>query len=515
MPTPSSPNRISFTDIVNEFGLPVGKNLGAYRISQNVGTLTNLPLDEGIPQSVSIGSSTIKFSDFHNKRLNVVIDYTNFFPIVTILPNIVLTATNLNANINNLNEGVSNFNNIYATNTALNLNTLLRLGFPTPSNALTLGNNLQTFRARVRKNADGGNATTVRIEVRENNILRANSSNFTITSTIGENISFTWNASILSSLSGQDVEIVIAQQSGGVSTTVASRRWIEVDTADWIADLSILTGGLNARQIYNDGIYNVVIGGLQNNINKEYPLDPSQNYKITVNLNSRIGSSKGARTNCAFRTGNWRTSTGDALTSLKLELGESTRIYGAGGDGGSSNDGDYTNDNIANPNPNGAGQNGTSALGIDYPTTVINRGRIITGGGGGGAGGGELYRSGKSTRRSSGGGGGGGSGFPFSDGGLAAGTSSGGSNAGSVGQPGSFESEGLGGAGGTNAGRGGDGGLYVDGNAGDNSLDQLGGAGGLAGYAVVIASSAAPLTPPIQNLVDGVVIGNNIIDTPT
>jgi hypothetical protein len=345
MPTPSSPNPISFADIATEFGLPNGKNLGAYRISQNVGTLSNLPLDTGIPQS-----GTIRFSDFYNKRLNVVVDCTGF--------------------------------------------------------------------------AD--------------NLTR-----------------------------------------------------------------------LNGRAIYNTGLNNVVIGGYI-----PAPLDPSQNYRITVNLNTRIGSEKVIRTNCAFRTGNWRTSTGNALTTLRLELGSSTKIYGAGGDGGSSNDG-YTNDNVADPNPNGAGKIGTSALGIDYPTTVINRGRIVGGGGGGGAGGGEVYRSGKSTRRSSGGGGGGGSGFPFSLGGLASGSSSGGSNAGSAGQPGSFESRGLGGSGGTNAGRGGDGGLYVAGNAGNNSSDQFGGAGGLAGFAVVIASSAAPLTPPIQNLADGVVIGNETINTPT
>jgi hypothetical protein len=514
MPTPSSGNQIRFTDIVNEFGLPTGKNLGAYRISQNVGTLTNLPLDDGIPQSVSIGSSTIRFSDFYNKRLNVVIDYTNVFPIVTILPNIVLTATNLNANINNLDEGVSNFNDIYATNTALNLNTLLRLGFPTPSNALTRGPNLQTFRARVRKNASGGNATTVRIEVRENNTLRANSSNFTITSTTGENISFTWNASILSLLSGENVEIVIAQQSGGVSTTVASRRWIEIDTVDWIADLSILTGGLNARQIYNEGVYNVVVGGTQNNINKEYPLDPTQAYKIILNVNTTLGSPKGARTNCAFRTGDWRTSTGDSLTIVQLELGASAKIYGAGGDGGSSNDA-YNNDAPRDANVNGAGRNGTSALGIDYPTTVVNRGRIQAGGGGGGAGGGELYRSGKSNRRSSGGGGGGGAGYQVSNRGLASGTSSGGDSAGSAGQAGTFETVGNGGGGGTNAGRGGNGGLAANGSNGNNSTDQFGGTGGLAGYAVVISSFAAPSTPPIQNLVDGVVLGTETIDTPT
>ena len=60
---------ISFSQIANEFGLPSGRNLGAYRISQSVGTLSNLPLDSGIPQSGSIS-----FSNFYGKRLNTVVD---------------------------------------------------------------------------------------------------------------------------------------------------------------------------------------------------------------------------------------------------------------------------------------------------------------------------------------------------------------------------------------------------------------------------------------------------------
>lgn len=516
MPTPSSGNPISFLDIANEFGFSARRNLGAYRISQNVGTLTGLPLDTGIPQSVAIGSSSIRFSNFYDKRLNIVVDYTypfSFSSSEIILPNSVVSTTNLSANINNLNEGVDNFNGVYATNTALAQNTFLVLGFPTPPNVLQIGANLQTFRARVRKNAAGGNTTTVRIRVRENGgITLDTSSTFTITSTTGENISFTWDASILNSLNGADVEIVIEQVSGG---TGSNRRWIEIDTADWIATLStLIAGGKNGRQIYNEGIYNVVIGGASNGLEKEVPIDPSQNYKITINLNTEYGANKGARTNCAFRTGDWKTGTGDALTTLRLELGPAAILYGAGGDGGNSNT-NHNTDNVPDPNPDAAGLNGTSALGIDYPTTVINRGRIQAGGGGGGAGGSEFYRSGKSNRRSTGGGGGGGAGYEYSGGGLSSTNNSGGGNQGSNGQRGSFQTAGNGGAGGANSGAGGAGGVAAPGSAGQSSNDQQGGAGGVAGWAVVIASSASPTTPPIQNLVDGIILGDQTIDTPT
>lgn len=64
---------IKFSEIANEFGLPPNKNLGAYRVSQNYGSLTNLPLDSGIPQ----GNSTIKFSNFYGKTLNMVVDLYN------------------------------------------------------------------------------------------------------------------------------------------------------------------------------------------------------------------------------------------------------------------------------------------------------------------------------------------------------------------------------------------------------------------------------------------------------
>ena len=61
---------ISFGQIAAEFGLPSGKNLGAYRVSETYGAMSNIPLDPGIPQS-----GEIKFSDFYNKQLNIVVNY--------------------------------------------------------------------------------------------------------------------------------------------------------------------------------------------------------------------------------------------------------------------------------------------------------------------------------------------------------------------------------------------------------------------------------------------------------
>ena len=74
MATPSG--QISANDIRNEFG-PSDNNgekveLGSYRVSQTVGALSNLPLDDGVPQS-----GQIDFGSMRNKRLNIIVNYHN------------------------------------------------------------------------------------------------------------------------------------------------------------------------------------------------------------------------------------------------------------------------------------------------------------------------------------------------------------------------------------------------------------------------------------------------------
>ena len=65
-----SSGAISYSDIKNEFGEPNNKNIGAYRVSQNIGELSGLPLDTGIPKT-----GAISFSDFYGKQLNIVVDF--------------------------------------------------------------------------------------------------------------------------------------------------------------------------------------------------------------------------------------------------------------------------------------------------------------------------------------------------------------------------------------------------------------------------------------------------------
>jgi len=71
-----SSGQISFSNIVNEFGQPPGKNIGAYRVRQSVGALSNLGLDNNDSLNATIPQSgTIKFSDFYGKKLNIIVNY--------------------------------------------------------------------------------------------------------------------------------------------------------------------------------------------------------------------------------------------------------------------------------------------------------------------------------------------------------------------------------------------------------------------------------------------------------
>ena len=71
-------NPIKYSQIIAEFGTPNNGGLGEFRLSENVGSLSNLPLDAdtcGVNANADIPQSgEIKFSDFYNSRLNQVVD---------------------------------------------------------------------------------------------------------------------------------------------------------------------------------------------------------------------------------------------------------------------------------------------------------------------------------------------------------------------------------------------------------------------------------------------------------
>lgn len=251
-----------------------------------------------------------------------------------------------------------------------------------------------------------------------------------------------------------------------------------------------LTTRVNARGRYNDQAV-VVIGSFRSR-----PTN-SSNIKVFINANQRLGSAKGNINTVALRTGNW-----DVNTDLRLEIGPSAQIYGAGGNGGNAN--------------SGGGANGTSAIGVEYPVIFRNLGYIQAGGGGGGAG---AYRArnvqtGKKSSVysvSSGGGGGGGAGWPVGSGGNSTNSGvTGRGSAGSDGQPGGLTGGGGGGGGGADAGPGGPGGsIGNSGSGGQGTPNAGGGGGGSGGRAFVISSSGSFISYTNNGTVYGGTVNEN------
>lgn len=135
--------------------------------------------------------------------------------------------------------------------------------------------------------------------------------------------------------------------------------------------------------------------------------------KIIVHVNKTMSSANSSNQNiCALRTGSW-----DSGTTLQVDIGAEGVIAGAGGNGGDGADG------LSDHGPTsggGDGQNGNSALGIEYDGTVVNvlsGGQIRCGYGGGAGGRGARQIDSGADRTACGGGGGGGAGTPAGSGG--------------------------------------------------------------------------------------------------
>ena len=258
--------------------------------------------------------------------------------------------------------------------------------------------------------------------------------------------------------------------------------------------LDMYSGGtefrVNCRTRYNDSSKVKVVGNYRSR-----PSNTSGK-RVIVNINKTFGSEAYTHiTTCAVKTDDW-----NPTTDLDLEIGSNGKIYGAGGDGGDGGS--------ANGTAGSDGKSGSTALGVQYPCSINNLGRIQSGYGGGGGGGGrrEYRRSGKKSGRwvgSSGGGGGGGAGVQnspgwwSSNGGDSPQNAYGGGSNGSDGGNGVDVTSGNGGGGGASAGAGGDGAAVnnssTTGNTG-GSAGGGGGAGGANGYAIITTNATTDYT---------------------
>ena len=226
---------------------------------------------------------------------------------------------------------------------------------------------------------------------------------------------------------------------------------------------------MNAKNRYvnqNDKVH--VIGGL-----KSKPSDTS-GHRVRIHVNKTLGGKGGGQNYCALRTGSWNSS-----TSLIVDVGGEGAIYGGGGAGGQGGDVDTSGH---------AGENGASALGIDYNGTTVNvaSGGLLRCGFGGGGGGGAGRQNDKGSERTvGGGGGGGGQGYPGGAGGSE-GNADHGQGPGSAGDI-SEAGEGRGGGNNGNqaySGGGGEGGSIGEGADGGGGGNHGAGSGGGDGAAI-------------------------------
>ena len=226
-----------------------------------------------------------------------------------------------------------------------------------------------------------------------------------------------------------------------------------------------------------------VVGGFRSRPNR------GNGAKVFIHVNKDIGSivtdDAGDREVCALKTGSgWNN-----VAELRVDVGGSGRIIGAGGRGGrgGNEDRDRGED----------GKRGSTGLGVAFNCDVhVKSGGMIAGGGGGGGGGGGAEQRDEHDRRAGGGGGGGGAGYQRGTKGEGGGrgpfqqnTDSRRSYAkGRDGNHGSRLSGGEGGAGSNNrnearGGRGGDGGnLGQFGENGERGRGEKEGGGGSGGH---------------------------------
>ena len=244
----------------------------------------------------------------------------------------------------------------------------------------------------------------------------------------------------------------------------------------------------DAKDRWEDGEVHVV-GSTKTS--KTKPPDTNDD-RVIIHVNQKIGSSKSKQKHCAVKTGKW-----DSGTILEIEVGPNGGIYGSGGNGGKGGK--------AKNGDGGDGGTGSSALGIEYACTINNLGVIQSGYGGGGGGGGRKQTTNggkkKPTKKhgSPGGGGGGGAGFPAGNAGKCPDDAFGKGTNGDDGAAGTLSGYASGGTGGNYGGDGGSSGFpnntdtkADDGDDAGGKKSGDGGTGGGNGYAIITNQSSAP-----------------------
>ena len=122
--------------------------------------------------------------------------------------------------------------------TADGTNNDVTFTFPTPTGDLNTGAGLQTIKLHIRKEITGGTDPTMTAYIRENgsatNLATLTAGETITNDTTGVEYTYTFDASVLALISGENLEVhVHGARSGGSG---ANRRNIAIDSVEWIAD---------------------------------------------------------------------------------------------------------------------------------------------------------------------------------------------------------------------------------------------------------------------------------------
>lgn len=571
MALPAAPNSLSFNQIRYEFGPRIGPaSIGSYRVSQTTvpqgGSLQNLPLDDGVPQSGQIG-----VGNFFNKRLNVLVNYfsgdstrstaradfdsQNIVVVGGLLdPGLAVTTSSGRRVITHVNKTIGSQKStlnpyICALRTGSGWETDTDLEIEVGSSGRIAGaggdGGDAGFTVSGRDpvsfiNSFGGESVgiiTVSGAVGDLVILVSAASTEI---TVGAGLTSVGDEPLPSGFNEIDANKLApngdpglpyfkisyktmassSENITGLTTTnsihVASVfRGFQDFSGDVVTDFNLTGTTVTFPTVSVDAQSLVFVYGIVRDDNIA-PVTASGGYNSIRSVD--FGSGNNVNPGCTVVLGYVNTTAGGSVSPGSFTS--------ASWDGDGWVSGSIPLGGTALGSSNVNGQSGTSALGIQYPCTINNAGLILSGRGGGGAGG--RGRGVKSARTQDGcegfgryvygggGGGGGGRGLPGGTGGSRdeyLGIDNGAYRA-QNGFNGSIDSAGAGGLGGWSGNRsclqdayGGTGGAGgAGGGAGTPvNVTTIGVAGGDG--AAIVVNSGVPYTPPTGNAPNGNVIG--------
>lgn len=166
----------------------------------------------------------------------------------TLPPDGVLDSTNYSTlNLADIDEDPDSPDGAWGANDG-NGDTICRVSFDTPSNTPTTGADLQEFRVLIRKDSSGGNNTDWSLQLWENGVQLSVLATGTTTSTSGEVVNGTWDASSLGTADGSLVECRLEQTGGGTGNP-GNRRFIEVGAVEWNATIDVASQTLTPSPV--------------------------------------------------------------------------------------------------------------------------------------------------------------------------------------------------------------------------------------------------------------------------